>query len=338
MAVLVIVAVASSSYLNRVAKLRRRGRHWPVNRTISFLSGLAIVDIALQSPVATYTHDYFQAHVIQHLLLMVVGPPLLALGAPSTLFLQTAKRRNKARWLSIMRSKPFGLVAHPITVWFIYFGSMFAFFLSPLLNFAMHRMYLMDAFNVSFIIGSCFYWWPLVGIDPIVHWRMSHGTRIMSLLVGAAPETFLGIAIMSQRKPIASMYSVASTHTGGGILWASTEVAILIGLYPIVVQWMRSEERIGARQDAITDRASALALANADGSSDYGFAEESRKGLSVTNHPDKPVQPNGHSTVRDHSHGQISEWEAAWLSKTGHLPAMPGSAPLGRGRTGADQA
>ena len=65
-------------------RLAERGRRWPEQRTAAFLAGLVAVDAALQSPVATFTGSYFQAHVLQHLLLMVVAPPLLALGAPST--------------------------------------------------------------------------------------------------------------------------------------------------------------------------------------------------------------------------------------------------------------
>ena len=177
----------------------------------------------MQSPVATFTASYFQAHVAQHLLLMVVAPPLLALGAPSTLLLQTAGRATKKRWLAVLRSRPFAIATHPVLVWFFYFGAMFAFFLSPLLNFAMEHMALMDAINLAFLLGGTFYWWPMVGLDPIVHWRMGYGARLANLALGVPFESFLGIAIMSQRAPIASMYTLSSTRAGGALLWAATE-------------------------------------------------------------------------------------------------------------------
>ena len=132
---------------------------------------------------------------------------------------------------------------------------MFAFFLSPLINFSMEHMPVMDVFNVVFLIGGCLYWWPIVGLDPIVHWRMGYGTRLASLALGVPFEAFLGIAIMSQRTAIASMYTLSSTHSGGALLWALTEFATFIGLIPVFVQWMRAEERAGARADARADRA-----------------------------------------------------------------------------------
>src|SRR5208282_285195 len=93
----VLIAVAVW-YLRADWRLAARGRRWSGWRTASFMAGLLAIDLALQSPVAAMTGTYFEAHVIQHLLLMVVGPPLLALGAPSTLLLQTSSRKMKARW------------------------------------------------------------------------------------------------------------------------------------------------------------------------------------------------------------------------------------------------
>ena len=176
----IVVAVAVVGlgywYLRADWRLASRGRRWPGGRTVSFLAGLVAIDLALQSPVATFTGSYFEAHVTQHLLLMVVAPPLLALGAPSTLLLQTSSRAAKKRWLGILHSRAFAIATYPVVVWFFYFGAMFAFFLSPLINFAMLHMALMDAFNVAFLLAGCLYWWPIVGLDPIAQWRMGYGT------------------------------------------------------------------------------------------------------------------------------------------------------------------
>ena len=81
--------------------------------------------------------EYFQAHVVQHLLLMVIAPPLLAMGAPMTLALQTSSRSGKVRLLALLNSRPFKVLTHPLPVWFLYYFSMFAFFLTFALNFAM---------------------------------------------------------------------------------------------------------------------------------------------------------------------------------------------------------
>ena len=297
---LVVVAVLvllGSWYLRADWQLALRGRRWPGSRTVAFLAGLIGIDLALQSPVATFAMGYFQAHVVQHLLLMIVAPPLLALGAPSTLLLQTAGRTTKTRWLAVLRSRPFAVITHPIVVWTLYFGAMFVFFLSPLINVAMHHMALMDTINVIFLLGGLLFWWPLVGIDPIVHWKMGYGMRFLSLLVGAGVETFLGVAILGASRPEASMYSIASSHAGGGLLWSSAEVATVVGLVPMFIQWMRSEDRAGLRADARA--ASAAALSKRSG----------------------PVR-----TASEERPAASSYWEAAWLARSGHLPEVASAA------------
>jgi len=126
-ALAVLVAVAYW-YLRADWILSARGRRWPRHRTVAFLAGLAAVDLALQSPVATFTGAYFQAHIIQHLLLMVVAPPLLALGAPSTLLLQTRQPSNQDAMVADVEVPGCGR-AHPSDCgWSLYFGIMFAFF------------------------------------------------------------------------------------------------------------------------------------------------------------------------------------------------------------------
>ncbi|MGH9080677.1 MAG: cytochrome c oxidase assembly protein [Acidimicrobiales bacterium] len=259
--VLVAVIVVGVWYLRAQASLSARGRRWSVKRTVSFLAGLVAIDLALQSPVAAFTADYFQAHVIQHLLLMVVAPPLLAMGAPMTLALQTSSRAAKVRLLSLLNSRPLQLLTHPLPVWFLYYFSMFAFFLTFALGFAMDHMWLMDLINLAFLGASTLFWWPIVGLDPIPHWQMGHGLRMVNLVVGVPIESFLGLALLSSTHAAASMYTVAGTHSGGAILWIGAEFFTFLALIPVFVQWVRFEERKGQRYDAQLDAELAAAEA-----------------------------------------------------------------------------
>src|SRR5271156_4849740 len=82
LAVAVVLVLVAGWYVLRVRALSARGRSWPRSRTAMFLAGLVFVELALGSSVASLTQSTFTAHVTQHLLLMVLAPPLLALGAP----------------------------------------------------------------------------------------------------------------------------------------------------------------------------------------------------------------------------------------------------------------
>ncbi len=254
-ALLVLAAVVAAAiwYLQSVWALSAKGRTWSRTRTTSFLTGLVLVDLALQSPVATFTMRYFEAHMIQHLLLMVTAPPLLAMGAPMTLALQTSGRRTKVRLLRVLNSRPFKWWSHPIPTAGIYYFAMFAFFLTSAVEVAMSHMWLMDVVNIAFLIASMHFWWPIVGVDLIPHWPMTHGMKMISLLIGVPIESFLALALLSTTRSVASMYSVSGTHAGAGILWVGAEAFTFLALIPIFIQWIRFEGRRTARIDAELD-------------------------------------------------------------------------------------
>lgn len=73
--------------------------------------------------------------------------------------------------------------------------------------------------------------------------------------------------------PAASMYTLASTHYGGGVLWAASEVATLAALGPMFVQWSRADQREGKRIDARLDAGEAPRAPVAEG---HGLAASLR--------------------------------------------------------------
>lgn len=267
-ALLVLAACIAAGiwYLRADWALATRGRRWKAQRTASFFGGLVTIDLALQSPVATLTGYYFEAHVIQHLLLMIIAPALLAMGAPMTLILQTSSRRAKTTWLRIFHSQGFAVLSHPLTVWVLYYGVMLAFFLTPAIGFAMNHMWVMDLINLGFLFGATLFWWPMIGLDPIPRWGASYPLRMVNLLIGVPLESFLAIALLSSHETIAPMYSLSSTHTGAGVLWVLSELLTVIAVIPIYFQWMASEDRRTVREDARLDAEEArLAAADSDG-------------------------------------------------------------------------
>ena len=256
---LAAVLVVGAWYIQSVWALSAKGRKWSRKRTTAFLTGLVLIDLALQSPIATLTMGYFEAHMVQHLLLMVTAPPLLALGAPMTLALQTSGRATKVRLLRILNSRVFKWWSHPIPTAAVYYVSMFAFFLTSAVDVAMNHMWLMDVVNVAFLVAAMHFWWPIVGIDLIPHWPMSHGMKMVSLLIGVPIESFLALALLASVRPAASMYSLSSTHAGAGILWIGAEAFTFLALIPVFLQWLRFEGRRTARIDAELDAAYAAA-------------------------------------------------------------------------------
>jgi len=186
---------------------------------------------------------------------MVTAPPLLALGAPMTLALQTSSRPVKVRLLRVLNSRPFRWWSHPVPSAAVYYVGMFVFFLTSALGLAMEHMWAMDLVNLAFLTASMHFWWPIVGVDYIPHWPMSHGTKMVALLIGVPLESFLALALLMSSRPAASMYTLGSTHSGAAILWIGAEAFTFLALIPIFLQWLRVEGRRTARVDAELDAA-----------------------------------------------------------------------------------
>src|SRR5487761_493218 len=85
--------VAAGLYLWGVLRVRRRHpvRPWPLWRTGIFLAGLFVIVFATEGGIGSYDDVLFWDHMVQHLLLLMVAPPLLVVGQPGTLLLHASR-------------------------------------------------------------------------------------------------------------------------------------------------------------------------------------------------------------------------------------------------------
>ena len=97
--------VAGGLYLWGVLRVRRRhpARPWPLWRTALFLGGLAVVVIATESGIGSYDDVLFWDHMVQHLLLLMVAPPMLVVGQPATLLLDRKSTRLNSSHATLSR-------------------------------------------------------------------------------------------------------------------------------------------------------------------------------------------------------------------------------------------
>ena len=78
------LVAAAFLYVVGICRVVGRGVVWDVRRTVAYAGGVAVTAIALSPPLATHDDD-IRVHVLQHLLLGMLGPLLLAMAAPGTL-------------------------------------------------------------------------------------------------------------------------------------------------------------------------------------------------------------------------------------------------------------
>jgi cytochrome c oxidase assembly factor CtaG len=252
-------------YLVGVRQLGRRARQWSQWSTAAFVAGLVAIWVAVGSGLAAYDDVNVTMHVIQHVLLMMIAPPLLALGRPVTLATQASRRRVQVRILRIVHSPIVAALTFPVFVWVFYYGTMYVFFMTGVYQYSIVHPLFHDATHLWFFVAGYLFWEPLIGLDP-ARWRWPYPVRAVSLFLGMPFESFLGIGIAQMTRPISSINSLANTHTAGDTLWVLAMAVTGLWLAVILWQWYRQMERETVRQDRrvevdhIENRARAEAL------------------------------------------------------------------------------
>jgi len=255
------VSLMVIAYWVGTRRLGHVGRQWPRARTVAFMAGCGVVVVALESGLAAYDERYFSFHVGQHLLLSMLGPPLLALGAPITLALQAGSRRTQQRLLRVLHSRPVMVVTHPLVAWLAFAGSMFALYFSSLYALSLRNSVVHEMVHTHFLVVGMLFFWPVVGLDPTA-WRLNHGLRLLYVFVALPFHAFLGIALLSGTEPLFSAHTLSDQHAGAGILWAVGDLLSLATVAVVLTQWKAHDDREAQREDR---RIAAARLAGSPG-------------------------------------------------------------------------
>ncbi len=274
-----LVVVLGGLYAAGLVRLRRRGDAWPVGRTISWAFGLVTIVAVTMTGVATYAPVLFSTHMIQHMVLSMLTPILLVLGAPVTLALRALKPavikgdRGPREWLTaVLHSRAMRYIGHPATATIIFMVSTYALYFTPLFGYLMRAHIGHLAMLVHFMAAGSLFFWVLIGVDPTPR-KLPYVAKMLLLFVTMPFHAFFGIALMNIGTPIAAGWYtalrrpwgtsvLADQHTGGAIAWAFGEIPTFIVLIAMVFQWFAEDRRLTRRIERRADRAAA------DGESD----------------------------------------------------------------------
>jgi putative copper resistance protein D len=238
--------VAACWYLAAVVRLHRRGRAWSRWRTTAFMGGVLTLTIAVVSGLASYDDQVFVVHVSQHLLLMMVAPPLLALGAPVTLAVQSANRPLQTRIVNLLHHRALRALTMPLVAAVLYYTAMYVDFLTGFYPFSLRHPVAHNLSHVVMFGLGCLFWWPMLAADQLPN-RPSFPARLVAIFVGMPFEVFLGLAVMNSGHPIAAEHTLSDTHAGGALFWGASMLVTFGAALVILAQWMRQEERRATR-------------------------------------------------------------------------------------------
>ena len=169
---LITILVCAGIYVRGWKALRRRdSRRWHGGHVAAFLGGLAALYLALASPIEPFAALLLQVHMVQHLLLMMVAPPLLWLGAPLFPLLRGLPRSVRVFWAVPLLSSPslrhlFGHLTHPLTALPIFVAVTWLWHLPPVYDLAMRSSGWHYLQHVCFLGAALLFWYPVVRPYP----------------------------------------------------------------------------------------------------------------------------------------------------------------------------
>jgi putative membrane protein len=135
-------------------------------RTAAFLTGCALLALALLPPIAPFAHEDIRGHMLQHLLIGMYAPLALVLGAPITVLLRALPTQQARRLTGLLRSRPMGLLAHPITALLLSTGSLAALYFTPLYDATTGQPARHWLLHAHFLLSGCLFAWVIAGPDP----------------------------------------------------------------------------------------------------------------------------------------------------------------------------
>ena len=193
------VVVAAGLYLWGALRVRRRhpARPWPLYRTALFLGGLAVIVIATESGIGSYDDVLFWDHMVQHLLLLMVAPPLLVVGQPATLLLHASRNPLHTWTKKVLRSRVVASITWPPFGVALYVGVIVGTHLTGFMNLVLTNDTVHDGEHALFLVAGYLYFLPLIGREPI-RWKVSYPSRIFLLFLAMPVDAFTGLVLGSE--------------------------------------------------------------------------------------------------------------------------------------------
>ncbi|MBX9919002.1 MAG: bifunctional copper resistance protein CopD/cytochrome c oxidase assembly protein [Mycolicibacterium frederiksbergense] len=263
--------VAAAFYIAGVVRLRRRGDAWPVGRTIAWLCGCATLLFATSSGVGRYMPAMFSMHMTAHMMLSMLVPVLLVLGAPVTLALRALPTAGKDRppgmreWLlAALHSRVSTFFTNPLVATAIFVAGFYGLYFGGIFDAAADSHGAHLAMNAHFLLSGYLFYWVVIGVDPTPR-PIPHLAKL-AMVFGSLPlHAFFGVVLMGTQSVLAGDFYrslglpwhtdlLADQRLGGGIAWSTGEVPLVLVMLALLIQWRRSDNRTAVRLDRAADR------------------------------------------------------------------------------------
>jgi cytochrome c oxidase assembly factor CtaG len=258
-------------YLRGWISLRHAGSvALPLWRAASFLAGLLSLWIALASPLDTFSGFVLTAHMLQHMLLMMVAPPLILLGAPLIPIVRGLPRFAAREFAGPFLNWPLAnrigtALTNPIFALILMGLVMFVWHTPKLYELALGSSLWHEVEHACFFVTSIIFWWPVVQPWPS-HAQWPRWAMVPYLFVGDLQNTILSAILVfsdrllypsySQTPRLFGLTAQADQAAAGAIMWVLGGFAYVFPAVVIAVQCLSSRRPgkvVAARRNRIEE-------------------------------------------------------------------------------------
>ncbi|MGC4108508.1 MAG: cytochrome c oxidase assembly protein [Thermomicrobiales bacterium] len=257
--------------LNEIAARTGRKAIVGADRVVAFYAGLLTLVIALASPLDAATATVFSAHMIQHVLLVAVAPPLVLLGLPATVMMIALPRRWRRPLAMLPHRLPglapaIAIVTMPIVAWFIHAGTLWFWHIPSLYDAAVENERIHALEHASFVLTAFLYWWTIVPAGAHARNAVSPAMGILSVFAMGMQGAALGIILTFWSTPIYAVYvgrselwnisTLSDQRLAGLIMWIPAGSVYVVAALLLLKSWFRDDQPDHAPGAAIAGRTS----------------------------------------------------------------------------------
>jgi putative membrane protein len=240
-------------YLYAIGPLRRR-HGWaaavPRWQVAAFLAGVAVLAFALISPLDALGDEYlFSAHMVQHMLLTLVFPPLLLVGTPAWL-LRLLLRRPRVLWIAR------GLT-WPAVAFALFNGDFWLWHLPALYDLTLRNEAVHVLEHLTFMATATLSWFPILSPAPDKLPRLTPPLQLLYLFLSCQPMVVLGALLTFASQPLYTPYLAAprlwglsalvDQQLGGLIMWIPGSLIYILVMSVVFFVWIERQSEAEAR-------------------------------------------------------------------------------------------